>query len=135
MNIFIFGNGNIRFSDFLEFYEKPLRKYSTQAHVSFSVCDFRGVDILIMELLKSVTQNVTLYHIGERPRYLPDQYKTTVGQWQLCGGFADDRQRDLTAIENCTHFLARDFNSSSQRKSGTLSNIELCEKLDKVRIT
>jgi hypothetical protein len=76
MNIFVFGNGNIRFFDFLKYYERPLRKYINDKNCSFSVCDFRGVDTLIMELLKCANSRVTVYHIGKIPRYLPDKYKT-----------------------------------------------------------
>jgi hypothetical protein len=134
MNIYIFGNGNIGFDDFIEYYEKPLRSYLSREDVSFSVCDFKGVDTLVMELLKCVSAKVTLYHVGERPRYLPDKYKTKVNQWKIKGGFESDEARDLAAIDNCTHYLAVDFNSNSQRKSGTRTNIDLCAAKNKIRI-
>ena len=87
------------------------------------MCDYKGVDTLVMELLKSEASKVTVYHIGERPRYLPDKYKTKVSGWKLIGGFETDEARDMAAIESCSHYLAVDFNSDEQRKSGTLKNI------------
>lgn len=134
MTIHIFGNGNLSFSDFLQHYEAPLLPYLTDKKVHFSVCDFRGVDTLTMELLKSITPQVTVYHIGERPRYLPDKYKTKVSQWTLVGGFETDEERDLAAIENCTHFLAIDFNSNAKRQSGTSKNISFCEDNNKLSL-
>lgn len=134
MNIYIFGNGNTSFDDFLEHYAATLREYAGQKDVSFSLCDFRGVDTLAMEFLKTITANVRIYHIGERPRYLPDKYKTRVSQWEIIGGFADDESRDAAAIEGCTHFLAVDFNSNEKRKSGTQKNIERCMDSGKIRV-
>ncbi len=103
-------------------------------NIEFIVCDFRGVDTLIMEYLKNESHNVSVLHIGEKPRYLPDKYRTKVNHWKIIGGFENDILRDKYAIENCTHFIATDFNSSEKRKSGTQKNIELCEALNKIKI-
>ena len=136
MNIFVFGNGNISFEDFLTHYQMPLvQVLHNHGNASFLVCDFRGVDTLVLEFLKTKTERVELCHIGERPRYLPDAFKTKVGQWQLKGGFDSDKARDQYAMENCTHFLAVDFNSDEKRKSGTLKNMEQCIALGKELLT
>ncbi|MBS1794908.1 MAG: hypothetical protein JSS81_13695 [Acidobacteria bacterium] len=134
MNVFLFGNGNLGLSDFLRLYRPPLEKVGFGADVYFTVCDFRGVDTLTMEFLKSETPNVSVYHIGELPRYLPDRYQTEVGRWRLVGGFAGDGERDAAAIAVSTHFLAFDFNSDAKRKSGTQKNIEKCLSAGKVRL-
>lgn len=134
MNIYIFGNGNIRFSDFKSHYEEVINRYLDQEDVVFSLCDFRGVDTLAMELLKCASPRVTVYHVGDKPRYFPDQFKTQAGSWTVLGGFENDQQRDLEAINRCTHFIAVDFNSDSKRKSGTQKNIEKCEELGKIRL-
>lgn len=134
MKIYIFGNGNLSFRSFKRYYETPLLKYFQNKEVSFLVCDFRGVDTLIMELLKCETGNVSIYHMSEKPRYLPDKYKTKVSNWNMVGGFEDDKSRDLQAIQDCTHFLAVDFNSNEKRKSGTQSNIELCLEMGKINL-
>lgn len=134
MTIHIFGNGNLSFDDFLKYYEAPLLPYLSDKSVHFSVCDFRGVDTLVMELLKSKSANVSVYHMSETPRYLPDKYKTKVSQWQLIGGFENDEDRDLAAIDNCTHFLAIDFNSNQKRISGTAKNISWCEHKNKISL-
>lgn len=134
MNIYVFGNGNLTFEQFKEFYEKPLEIFKDDKKVNFSICDFRGVDTLVMELLKSRTKNVTIFHIGEKPRYLPDQYRTKVSSWEMRGGFIDDESRDLAAILDCTHYLAEDFNSNERRMSGTQRNILKCQEMNKIRI-
>ncbi len=134
MKIYIFGNGNISFSDFKEFYEKPLSNFMEREDVEFLLCDFRGVDTLAMELLKTVSSNVSVFHVGEKPRYFPDKFKTKVKDWKINGGFENDEHRDKECIKRCTHFLAIDFNSDSNRKSGTQKNIEVCEELRKIRI-
>jgi hypothetical protein len=131
MHIYVFGNGNISFTDFIHYYQQPLSSYLSNYEVSFSVGDYKGVDTLVMELLKRESSHVTVYHVGERPRYLPDKYKAKVSSWKLIGRFETDEARDLAAIESCSHYLAVDVNSDEQRKSGTLKNIELCQAKNK----
>lgn len=134
MKIYVFGNGNISFSDFKMYYEQIMIRYVRDENVSFLVADFRGVDTLTMELLKCDSANVTVYHVGDKPRYLPDKFKTKVNNWIILGEFQNDEERDLEAINQCTHFIAMDFNSDKKRKSGTQKNIEICEKLGKNRL-
>lgn len=134
MKIYIFGNGNIKFSDFEEFYLKPLMKIQIKEVVEFFICDFRGLDTLMMEYLKYQTKNVTILHIGEKPRYIPDKYKTKVSQWKILGKFESDELRDNFGINECTHFIAYDFNSNNKRLSGTKKNIEKCIEVNKIRI-
>jgi hypothetical protein len=100
----------------------------------FLLGDFRGVDTLMMEYLKTKTSKVTVLHIGEKPRYAPDRYKTKVSSWTFVGGFQDDQSRDEEAIKNCTHYLAIDRNSNDSRKSGTMRNLERCEALGKIAL-
>ena len=135
MNIYIFGNGNLSFEDFKTYYENVMIKYTDRENVNFLLCDFRGVDALAMEVLKCSSANVSIFHIGESPRYLADKFRTKVSSWKIIGGFESDAQRDTEVIKNCTHFIAIDFNSDDKRKSGTQKNIELCEKLGKIRLT
>ena len=132
MYIYIFGNGNISLPDFRMYYETPLLQVVNNPEVHFLVGDFRGADTLALEFLKTLTPHVTLYHVGERPRYLPDRFKTRVSEWKLIGNFTTDQERDRAAIERCTHYLGVDFNSDEKRKSGTLKNIQLCNELGKV---
>ncbi len=135
-HLYVFGNGNLSFAEFLRVYAAPLETLNpSDRDLHFIVCDFRGVDTLAMEFLKCITGRVSVYHIGERPRYLPDKYRTRVSQWQLRGGYATDGERDAAAIAACTHFLACDANSSATRRSGTSANIDRCIELGKVRVT
>ena len=80
---------------------------------------------------RSRTSNTSVF----LPRYFPNKYKTKVAEWKLSGGFQDDESRDLAAIENCTHFIAKDFNSKGERISGTMKNILKCRALNKVEIS
>jgi hypothetical protein len=132
MKIFVFGNGNLSFDDFLKYYLTPIQKIAYKDNVIFILSDFRGTDTLMMEFLKCVTSSVRIYHIGEKPRYFPDIFKTKASDWKLISGFKSDRERDIAAINDCTHFFAYDFNSDSKRKSGTLKNIEMC--LQKIKL-
>lgn len=135
MQVYVFGNGNISFEDFRKYYEEPIiRIVESNSDATFLVCDFRGTDTLVMELLKSITSNVIVFHVGERPRYFPDKFKTKANAWKVVGGFESDDQRDTEAASTCTHFLAQDFNSDEKRKSGTLKNIEKCIALGKHQI-
>jgi len=134
MNLYVFGNGNLAFSDFLSYYVPVLNLVLEIKDHQFLVCDFRGTDTLVMEFLKSRTQNVTVFHIGERPRYLPDRYRTDVSKWRLSSSFLSDRTRDDAAIAACDHFLAFDANSTEARVSGTAQNIARCLELGRVRL-
>jgi len=134
MYLYVFGNGNLSWEDFLAHYYQQMIFLDLEL-THFIVCDFRGVDTLVMEYLKCKTDQVNIYHIGSLPRYLPDKYKTKVSNWILCGGYETDEERDNAAIEMCTHFLARDFNSTNERKSGTQRNIEKCLALGKEGLT
>jgi hypothetical protein len=132
--IYIFGNGNTSFEDFLRHYAEAIDRLLGAGEPQFILCDFRGIDTLAMEYLKTRSGNLRLLHVGERPRYLPDAFRTHVGEWQILGGYASDAQRDVAAIALCSHFLATDFNSDAQRKSGTQKNIERCLQLGKIQI-
>jgi hypothetical protein len=134
MRIFVFGNGNLSFDNFLKYYSIPLQKIIHEENANFLLCDFRGTDTLMIEFLKCITSNVSIYHIGDKPRYTPDSFKTKVADWKFINGFKSDKERDIAAINNCTHFLAYDFNSDEKRKSGTLKNIELCLSQNKIDI-
>lgn len=135
MKIYVFGNGNLSYRDFQEFYINPLSKHNLIDSAAFIICDFRGVDTLMMEYLKTASSNVTVLHIGDKPRYLPDKYKTKVNSWKVIGGFPDDTSRDQKAIDDCTHYLAIDRNTNDKRKSGTQKNIEKCNALGKLSIS
>lgn len=131
--VFIFGNGSTSFSNFCLDYCPRIEKI-LDYNPSFIVCDFKGVDTLVMEFLKTRTDKVTVCHIGDKPRYLPDKYKTKVSEWHLVAGFINDLNRDTFAIEQCTHFIATDFTSNDKRVSGTSKNITTCLQLGKIKL-
>ena len=131
MQLYVFGNGNLSFEAFVEHYARPLSRVDT-ASARFLVGDFRGVDTLVMEYLKVRSPRVTVFHRGDRPRYLPDPFRTRVGEWEILGGFRSDGARDRAAIDRCSHFLAVDFNTDATRTSGTQRNIDRCLALQKI---
>ena len=132
MRLYVFGNGNLSFDGFCEHYVPALEK-ALAAGADFIVCEFRGADTLTLEWLKTRTGRVEVLHVGERPRYLPDRYRTKVGGWTVTVGFADDDERDAAALERCTHVLAHDFNSKPERTSGTAKLLERAMELGRVR--
>ena len=75
-------------------------------------------------LLVKIKVLIYQFHIGIKPRYIPDKYKTKVSEWRIVGKFKSDHERDNTAINECTHFLAFDFNSNNDKISSTQKNIE-----------
>lgn len=135
MKLFVFGNGNIPFEIFIERYAQVIDKVlEIDSKTEFVICEFRGTDTLTLEYLKTRTSNVTVLHIGDKPRYKPDIFKTYVSDWNFSGSFASDIERDMAAIRMCTHFLAYDFNSDKNRISGTRKNIDKCISLNKIAI-
>ncbi|MCE9576904.1 MAG: hypothetical protein K8W52_27405 [Deltaproteobacteria bacterium] len=132
--IYVFGNGRLSFEDFLRLYVPALEPALAQHDTAWVVGDFRGVDTLVMEYLKARTAAVTVFHVGERPRYLPDRHGALAAQWQLRGGFANDRARDEAAIAACTHFLAIDRFSLPQKPTATAALIERCRAAGKLPI-
>jgi len=131
--IYVSGNGNVTWENFHQFYIEPLKKLNL-SEFEFIIGDFSGTDTLMMEFLKDKSENVTILHVGKKPRYFANSFKTMTGKWKIIGGFTSDYERDLFGIEHCTHFLAADFNTDEKRKSGTLKNIEKCLNLNKIAI-
>jgi len=131
--IYVSGNGNLSWENFHHFYIEPLKKLDL-SDCEFIIGDFSGTDTLMMEFLKNKTENVTILHVGKRPRYFANSFQTKAKKWKIIGGFNSDYERDQFGIELCTHFLAIDFNGDEKRKSGTLKNIEKCLSLGKIRI-
>lgn len=131
--IYVSGNGNVTWENFHQFYIEPLKKLNLSEY-EFIIGDFSGTDTLMMEFLKDKSENVTILHVGKKPRYFANLFKTRAEKWKIVGGFTSDYERDQFGIEHCTHFLATDFNTDEKRKSGTLKNIEKCRSLNKIEI-
>lgn len=130
--VFVCGNGHILFRDFADTYGRVLLECTINGD-TILVGDYVGVDTLTMEWLK-LYPNVQLYHMYDKPRYIPSRYMTRVSLWQVRGGYETDALRDMAMIDKCTHYLAYDICIDKNRKSGTLKNIELCKKLGKVKL-
>jgi hypothetical protein len=133
LKLYVFGNGNLPFRLFVAKYTPTLLN-AVAAGYEFIVCDYRGVDTLTMEYLKTRSPHVTVYHMLASPRYWPSTFLTQASDWLRVGGFESDRERDDAAIKACTHFLAHDINSDDGGKSGTLRNIERCLEFGKERL-
>ncbi|WP_294293075.1 hypothetical protein [uncultured Chryseobacterium sp.] len=131
--IFLFGNGNLSWENFHRFYIEPL-KGTAVSECEFIIGNFAGTDTMMMEYLKDKTENVTIIHMKDRPRYSVNTFRNKASKWKTVGGFVSDAERDNFGISNCTHFLAVDFNSDETRKSGTLKNIEKCVSLGRIKL-
>lgn len=131
--IYVFGNGNISWERFHQFYIEPLQGIAL-SDCEFFIGDFSGTDTLMMEFLKDKTEKVTVLHIGQKPRYTVNTFNTRAASWNIKGGFSSDRERDQFAIDRCTHYLAADFNSDEKRISGTQKNMEQCFALQKIKL-
>jgi hypothetical protein len=122
--IYVFGNGALSFDDFRALYVPAIETALERTETSWVVCDFRGVDTLTMEYLKTQTASVTVLHVGAAPRYLPDRRYTQVEKWTIRGGFADDDARDQAALASASHFLAVDRFSRPVRATATARLID-----------
>jgi hypothetical protein len=125
MKIYVFGNGTCSFKNFVKHYTPLLEEYAEHQWI---LCDFRGLDTLAQEWLKTVSSNVTIVHCFEQPRYLADKSLELVKDWIIKGGFQSDKERDDWCINECDAFIAFDF--VENRKSGTK---KLIEKLTKIK--
>ncbi len=132
--IYVFGNGRLSFDDFLRLYVPPLEAALAHHDSAWVVCDFRGVDTLVMEYLKARTAAVTVFHVGDRPRYLPDRHGALAQRWVIRGGFADDRARDEAALAACTHYLAIDRFSLPTKPTSTAALIERCRAAGRIAL-
>jgi hypothetical protein len=121
LHIFITGHGNLSVSHFFDHYV-PILEAHENAH--FHLCDFRGCDTLTMEFLKTLSTRVTIYHIGDFPRYKPDVWRTKVSSWTIKGGYTSDQDRDIAALSPCDHILALDLHSTPERLSGVGRNLK-----------
>lgn len=91
--------------NFHQFYIEPLKKLDLSEY-EFIMGDYLGTDTLMMEFLKDKSENVTILHVGAKPRYFVNKFKTKADKWRVIGGFKSDLERDTYAIRNCTYFLA-----------------------------
>ena len=68
MHLYIFGNGNLSFDDFLAYYRGPLSKLDYGSGVRCIVCDFRGTDTLATLLRADIdTASVTISEVTPTP--------------------------------------------------------------------
>lgn len=132
--IYVFGNGRLSFDDFLRLYVPPLEAALAHHDSAWVVCDFRGVDTLVMEYLKARTAAVTVFHVGDRPRYLPDRHGALAQRWVIRGGFADNSARNEAALAACTHYLAIDRFSLPTKPTSTAALIERCRAAGRIAL-
>lgn len=131
--VYVFGNGRLEFDDFIQLYA-PTMRAAISPETTWILGDHCGVDTLAMEFLKTRSERVTVLHVGERPRYLPDRHDTLARAWTLLGGFADDHARDEAAVDRCTHYLAVDRFATPLRPTGTASLIARCVSRGRVSL-
>lgn len=110
---FISGHLDLTEEEFNEYYV-PRILTAIQSGARFVVGDAPGADHLAQRWLKRHGTNVTVFHMGENPRYsngLPTR-----------GGFKSDTARDSTMTAASSHDIA--WVREGRENSGTARNLE-----------
>lgn len=108
--IYVSGNGNVTWENFHQFYIEPLKKLNLSEY-EFIIGHFSGTDTLMMEFLKDKSENVTILHVGKKPRYFANLFKTKAEKWKIVGGFTSDYERDQFGIEQYQFVLNDDLDN------------------------
>jgi hypothetical protein len=119
MIAFISGHLTISDDEFVEHYEPKLSEALGRGD-SFVVGDAIGVDEWAQDYLSYYTQdNVTVYHMFDKPRRNFDEFKTI-------GGFKSDEERDAAMTEASDYDIA--WVRPGRKGSGTEKNIKRRKK-------
>jgi len=117
---FISGHGYLTYEDWLLHYKSKLDKVLSNKGF-FILGDYKGCDVLCMEYLKNKTSNVTICHMFDKPRYLPDKFNSLVKNWEIIGNFVSDESRDTYMTNNSDFDIA--YVKEGGDISGTAKNI------------
>ena len=117
---FISGHLDLSNSEFLEHYQ-PQIDNALKKNSSFVIGDAKGADNLAQIYLLGKTENVTVYHMFEKPR-------NNAG-FNTKGGFLSDSARDKQMTLESSHDIA--WVRPGREKSGTQNNLARRSKLNK----
>jgi hypothetical protein len=131
---FVSGHLDISKEEFTQHYsDKLLSALKTDA--SFVVGDASGVDTLAQAFLSLYTQEVTVYHMFDKPRNNSSGFKTI-------GGFKKDKERDeqmtLDSNKDIAWYRSVDEQKAlyqgkyRKRTSGTEKNVKRRAKWDRL---
>ncbi len=111
---FVSGHLDITPEEFVSVYVPKLEDVLKEKDVSFVVGDANGVDNLTHVYLMGKTENVTVYHMFERPRcncWFPTK-----------GGFKTDEERDAAMTRDSDEDIA--WLKPKRENSGTAKNLK-----------
>ena len=113
-DIFISGHLDLTQEEFDEHYKGLISKAALR-NCSFVIGDARGCDLMAQNFLKELlVSNVIVYHMFEKPRNNPHDFKTV-------GGFKTDDERDEAMTKISIEDIA--WVREGREKSGTAKNI------------
>lgn len=110
---FISGHLDLTTEEFKEHYQ-PMIENVIAGKYSFVIGDARGTDTLAQEFLKDY-QNVTVYHMFDKPR-------NNVGSHKTVSGFKSDEERDNAMTLASIHDIA--WVRQGRENSGTAKNLK-----------
>jgi hypothetical protein len=132
---FISGHCDITQDEFKKYYHRRI-DMALEKKSMFVMGDARGVDMLAQAYLNGKTENVVVYHIGEKPLH-------NIGGYPTIGGFKNHKKKDsaMTYASDADIAWVRSDEEQRQlygnkyrkRKSGTQKNLERRAKIDKVQ--
>lgn len=115
---FISGHGTLTFNQFFDVYIPEIDKALELNH-NFIIGDYNGTDTLAQEYLKDKTNNVTICHCFDKPRYRVNKYRLNSEHWIYIANFESDDERDSYMTNHSDYDIA----ISLYRNSGTQKNL------------
>ena len=119
---FISGHLDLTPEEFEAHYVPKLIEALADPDSKFIVGDARGADAMAQKFLSSRTENVTIFHMFERPRNFVKGYG-------LRGGFKGDAERDITMTRHSDADIA--WVRNGREESGTAKNLNRRKKPEK----
>lgn len=118
--IFISGHRDITEEEFQRYYAPTIQyEIENDENVNFIMGDYQGCDIMaqnyLIDTLQFDTNNITVYHMNEKPNNINEKIINTVG------GFESDEDRDNAMTNNSYKDIA--FVRDHLKWSGTAQNI------------
>lgn len=108
-----FISGHLTFPEgFFESHYQPQIDKALYENAHFIIGDAPGIDTRAQQYLNGKTENVTIFHMFEKPR-------NNIGNWTTNGGYMTDNDRDAAMTANSDIDIAH----SLRNKSGTHKNL------------
>ena len=107
---FISGPGELSDFEFNTYY-KPMIDQGINSDAHFVIGDFRGTDTIAQTYIhKQGYENVTVYHMFDKPR-------VNIGKFKTLGGFTSDKDRDSAMTHQSDEDIAYIRTIEEQKKT------------------